>query len=43
MTVEEAVEEGGRQVQHAGAWVALALLHAMGVYRQPFQGPSHVG
>lgn len=37
MTVEEAVEEGGRQVQHAGAWVALALLHAMGVYRYAAQ------
>jgi len=33
MTVEEAVQQGGRQVQHAGAWVAVAMLHAMGVYR----------
>jgi hypothetical protein len=33
MTVEEAMNEGGRHVQHVGAWVALAMLHAMGVYR----------
>ncbi len=33
MTVEEAMQQGGRQVQHAGAWVAVAMLHAMGVYR----------
>ena len=32
MTVTEAVKEGGSHVQHAGAWVALALLHRMGVY-----------
>jgi transposase-like protein len=37
MTVEEAVDHGGRQVQHAGAWVALALLHAMGVYQYAAQ------
>jgi transposase-like protein len=37
MTVEEAVGKGGRQVQHAGAWVALAMLHAMGVYRYAAQ------
>jgi transposase len=33
MTIGEAVEQGGHHVQHAGAWIALAMLHAMGVYR----------
>ena len=33
MTIGEAVEQGGHHVQHAGAWIALAMLHAVGVYR----------
>jgi transposase len=33
MTLEEAMDGGGHQVQHAGAWIALAMLHAMGIYR----------
>jgi transposase len=33
MTIGEAVEQGGHHVQHAGAWIAVAILHAMGVYR----------
>lgn len=32
-TLAEAIQEGGRHVQHAGAWVALAMLHKMSVYR----------
>src|SRR5208282_2660547 len=33
MTIGEAAEQGGHHVQHAGTWIALAMLHAMGVYR----------
>jgi transposase len=33
LTVEEAIEHGGQQVQHVGTWIALGMLHRMGVYR----------
>jgi hypothetical protein len=37
MTIGEAAEQGGHHVQHAGAWIAVAMLHAMGVYRHAAQ------
>ena len=33
MSVEEAMMGGERDVQHAGAWIVLAMLNAMGIYR----------
>lgn len=32
MTVEDAIEHGGRRVQHLGAWIMLAMLNALGLY-----------
>jgi hypothetical protein len=32
MELEEAIEHGGRRVQHLGAWIMLAVLNAMGLY-----------
>jgi len=32
LSLEEAIERGGRYVQHAGTWIMLAVLHAAGVY-----------
>jgi hypothetical protein len=37
MRIEEAVQHGGRYVQHAGAWIAVAMLQAMGIYRYAAQ------
>ena len=32
LELEQAVAEGGRQVQHLGSWIMLAMLHALGLY-----------
>jgi len=32
LELEQAVAEGGRQVQHLGSWIMLAVVHALGLY-----------
>ncbi len=32
LELEQAVAEGGRQVQHLGSWIMVAVVHALGLY-----------